>query len=267
MFSFHGVKIVNKINFFSDQIKTEFVFFFRTMSQTRKSNTGKSSSGRPIKGTQFDTDSETVVERSLQEENRDTKFLFYYSQALFSCYLNADNWPAKTTTDFKLSLKAGERTDMWHRSKPQNCIFLGKGPSKLVSEHQKQTLDRLKRGLPATHVPTQVQKSAAALPSNTADGARETATATQSSGKQKASKPCRALLFDDSPTGVSNEPEPTATQEESRAQCSEVCDNFKKFLVGHEQRMVRSRAIADVLKNNADKRRRKAVKEIEELVR
>ena len=30
--------------------------------------------------------------------------------------------------------------------------------------------------------------------------------------------------------------------------------------------MVRSRAIADVLKNNADKRRRKTVKEIEELV-
>ena len=118
------------------------------MSQTRKSKTGKSSSGRPIKGTQFETDPETVVERSLQEENRDTKFLFYYSQALFSCYLNADNWPAKTTTDFKLSLKAGQRTDMWHRSKPQNCIFLGKGPSKLVSEHQKQTLDRLKRGLP-----------------------------------------------------------------------------------------------------------------------
>ena len=266
MFGFHGVKIVNKINFFSDQIKTEFVFF-RTMSQTRKSNTGKSSSGRPIKGTQFETDPETVVERSLQEENRGTKFLFYYSQALFSCYLNADNWPAKTTTDFKLSLKAGQRTDMWHRFKPQNCIFLGRGPSKLVSEHQKQTLDRLKRGLPANHVPTQVQKSAAALPSNTADGARETAMATQSSGTQKASMPSRALLFDDSPTGVSNEPEPTATQEESRAQCSEECDNFKKFLVGHEQRMVRSRAIADVLKNNADKRRRKAVKEIEELVR
>ena len=266
MFGFHGVKIVNKINFFSDQIKTEFVIF-RTMSQTRKSNTGNLSSGRTIKGTQFETDPETVVERSLQEENRDTKFLFYYSQALFSCYLNADNWPAKTTTDFKLSLKAGERTDIWHQFKAQNRIFMGMGPSKLVSEHQRQTLDRLKRGFPATHVPTQVQMSAAALPSNTTDGASETATAPQSSGKQKASKPCRALLFDVSPTGVSNEPEPTATQEESRAQCSEVGENFKKFLVGHEQRMVRSRAIADVLKNNADKRRRKAVKEMEELVR
>ena len=153
------------------------------MSQTRKSNTRKSSSGRNIKGAQFETDPETVVERSLQEENRDPKFLFYYSQDLFSCYLNADNWPAKTTTDFKLSLKAGQRTD---RFKQQNCIFLGKGPYKLVSEHQKQTLDRPKRGLPATHVPTQVQKSAAALPSNTADGARETATATQSSGRLRS---------------------------------------------------------------------------------
>ena len=155
------------------------------MSQTRKSNTGKSSSGRTIKDTQFETVPETVAERFLQEENRDTKLLFYYSQALFSCYLNADNWPAKTTTDFKLSLKAGQRTDMWHRFKPQNSIFLGKGPSKLVSVHQKQTLDRLKRGLPATHVPTQVQKSAAALPSNTADGARETATATQCSENRR----------------------------------------------------------------------------------
>ena len=136
MFGFHGVKIVNKILFFLRSNQNGICFFFRTMSQTRKSNTGKSSSGRPIKGTQFETDPETVVERSLQEENRDTKFLFYYSQALLSCYLNADNWPAKTTTDFKLSLKAGQRTDMWHRSKPQNCIFLGKGPSKLVSEHQ-----------------------------------------------------------------------------------------------------------------------------------
>ena len=110
---FMVLKLLTKLIFFPIKLKRN-LFFFRTMSQTRKSNTGKSSSGRPIKGTQFKTDPETVVERSLQEENRDTKFLFYYSQALFSCYLNADNWPAKTTTDFKLFLKAGQRTDMWH---------------------------------------------------------------------------------------------------------------------------------------------------------
>ena len=133
------------------------------MSQTRKSNTGKSASGRTIKGTQFETGRESAVERSLQEEDRDTKFLFYFPQASFSCYLNADNWPAKTTTDFKLSLKAGKRIDMWHGFKLQNCIFLRKGPAKLVSEHQKQTLDRLKRGHPAMHVPTPVKKSAAAF--------------------------------------------------------------------------------------------------------
>ena len=112
-------------------------------------------SGRVVREPNFETDPETLVERSLQQEHRDTKFLFYQNDAFFSCYLNADNWPSHFVTDTKLALEPGKRTEMFHRDKkkPKNCIFLGRGPSKIVSEHQKATWERLKKGLPAQHVP------------------------------------------------------------------------------------------------------------------
>ena len=47
--------------------------------------------GRVVREPNFETDPETLVERSLQQEHRDIKFLFYHNDALFSCYLNADN--------------------------------------------------------------------------------------------------------------------------------------------------------------------------------
>ena len=91
-----------------------------------------SSSGCVVREPNFETDPETLVERSLQQEHRDTKFLFYHNDALFSCYLNSDNWPSHFVTDAKLALEPGKRTEMFHRDekKPKNCIFLGRGPSK-----------------------------------------------------------------------------------------------------------------------------------------
>ena len=76
-----------------------------------------SSSGRVVREPNFEADPETLVERSLQQEHRDTKFLFYHNDALFSCYLNADNGQSHFVINTKLALEPGKRTEMFHRDK------------------------------------------------------------------------------------------------------------------------------------------------------
>ena len=94
------------------------------------------SSGRVVREPGFETEPEVAVERCLQREHR------------------ANSWPINTSTDSKLSLKPGERCDMFHRDKknPKNCLFLGRGSSKSVAHHQKVTLARLKKELPLQYV-------------------------------------------------------------------------------------------------------------------
>ena len=233
-----------------------------------------SSSGRVVREPNFETDLETLVERSLQQEHRDIKSLFYHNDALFSCYLNADNWPSHFVTDTKLALEPGKRTEMFYRDKkkPKNCIFLGRGPSKNVSEHQKATWERLKKGLPAQHVPpptsweqssqkTKLPKSkpvlTASLQSIDPKGVPDCANTANK-------RPSPTLLYKDSTQAFDNQdntPVP-ALDKTSATNCSA----FKEFLKEHEKRMKRSREIASEIKKRGDKRRRKAVAEAEELV-
>ena len=231
-------------------------------------------SGCVVREPNFETDPETLVERSLQQEHRDTKFLFYHNDALFSCYLDADNWPSHFVTDTKLALEPGKRTEMFHRDKrkPKNCIFLGRGPSKIVSEHQKATWERLKKGLPAQHVspPTSWEQSSqktklhkskpvvtASLQSVDPKGGPDCANAANK-------RPSPTLLFKDSTPALDkhdNTPVP-ALDKTSATNCSA----FKEFMKEHEKRMKRSKEIASDIKRKGDKRRRKAVAEAEELV-
>ena len=233
-----------------------------------------SSSGRVVRKPNFETDPETLVERSLQQKHRYTKFLFYHNDALFSCYLNADNRPSHFVTDTKLALKPGKRTEMFHRDKkkPKNCIFLGRGPSKIVSEHQKETFERLKKGLPAQCVPppsfmeqssqkTKLPKSkpvvTASLQSVDPKGVPDCANAANN-------RPSPTLLFKDSTPAFQNQdntPVP-ALDKTSATNCSA----FKEFLKEHEKRMKRSREIASEIKRKGDEKRRKAVAEAEELI-
>ena len=233
-----------------------------------------SSSGCVVREPNFETDPETLVERSLQQEHRDTKFLFYHNDAFFSCYLNADNWPSYFVTDTKLALEPGKRTEMFHRDKkkPKNCIFLGRGPSKIVSEHQKATWERLRKGLPAQHVLPPLSWEQSSQKTNLPKS-KPVVTASLQSVYPKGvpdcantaiKRPSPTLLFKDPTPAFDNQnntPVP-ALDKTSATNCSA----FKEFLKEHEKRMKRSREIASEIKRKGDKRRRKAVVEAEELV-
>ena len=110
------------------------------MSQSRKS--GK----RAVKPKNFETDPETRVVRHIREQNRDTRWLFYYEKAVISTSLDGPIWPIGVTEDDKLSLKHGEWVSIIHRNGIRRAIYLGKGPSKQIGEHKAITANRLNRG-------------------------------------------------------------------------------------------------------------------------
>ena len=93
--------------------------------------------------------SETVEPQtdSRSENLRDTKWLFYYADALVVADLNSTVWPLSTTESYKLSLNPGDFAAIIHRNVVRNAIFLGKGPSRQIAEHRMQTLIRLSNGL------------------------------------------------------------------------------------------------------------------------
>ena len=109
----------------------------------------RSASGRLIKSREFETNPETLVERSSQQENLNTRFFFYCTHALFLCQLNR---PIGTTTDEKWPLKPGTWIDAFYQRKPTRCLYLGKGTAKVVSDHKDKTYKRLKRGIPPLHL-------------------------------------------------------------------------------------------------------------------
>ena len=232
------------------------------------------SSGRVVREPGFETEPEVAVERSLQREHRDTKFLFNYSDTLFSCSLNCDSWPINTSTDSKLSLKPGERCDMFHRDKknPKNCLFLGRGSSKSVAHHQKVTLARLKKGLPAQYVPQpsfyqQSSQISHVSNSKTVLSASSGSVAVKiSKDVSKAqSEASKTLLFQDPAVLKTSEQSITSVPPANKSSAAD-CKSFQEFMKSHEQRMKRARDIAIEVKRKGDKRRRYQLREAEEMV-
>ena len=221
---------------------------FRDMSQKPVSK--RSASGRLIKNREFEADPETLVERSSQQENLNTRFLFYCTHALFSCQLNSDNWPIGTTTDDKLSLKPGTWIDAFYQRKPTRYLYIGKGTAKVVSDHRDKTYKRLKRGLPPLHLkePEKLQTHA---PRANAEPSR--ASEYVSNVQPAVSNANRVLFPDDEP----NDPiqpgssqaviDPTTPTIASDNICGAVCEEFNKFIQEHEQRMVRAKSVGVIL--------------------
>ena len=240
---------------------------FRDMSQKPVSK--RSASGRLIKSVEFETDPETLVERSSQQENLNTRFLFYCTDALFSCQMNSDNWPIGTTTDDKLSLQPGTWIDAFFKRKPTRCLYIGKGTAKVVSDHKDETYKRLKRGLPPLYLkePKKVQTHA---PRANAEPSR--ASEYVSNVQPAVSNANRVLFPDDEP----NDPiqpgssqtviDPTTPTIASDNICGAVCEQFNKFIQEHEQRMVRAKSVGVILKQKSDKKRKRNVAELNELV-
>ena len=229
----------------------------------------RSALGRLIKSREFETDPETLVERSSQQENLNTRFLFYCTHALFSCQLNSDNWPIGTTTDEKLSLKPGFWIDAFYQRKPTRCLYLGKITAKVVSDHKDKTYKRLKRGLPPLHLkkPEKLQTHA---PRANAEPPR--ASEYVSNVQPAVSNANRVLFPDDEPNnpiqpGSSQEViDPTTPTIASDNICGAVCEEFNKFIQEHEQRMVRAKSVGVILKQKSDKKRKRNVAELNELV-
>ena len=155
--------------------------------------------------------------------------------------------------------------------KPKNCIFLGRGPSKIVSEHQKATWGRLRKGLLAQHVPplssweqsSQKTKLAKTKPVVTAFLQSVDLKGVPDCANAANKRPSPTLLFKDSTPAFDNQDNtPVPALEKTSAT---NCSAFKGFLKEHEKRMKRSREIASDIKRKGDKRRRKAVAEAEEL--
>ena len=84
---------------------------------------------------------------SRSENLRDTKWSFYYADALVVAHLNSTIWPLSTTESYKLSLNPADFAAIIHRNVVRNAIFFGKGPSRQIAEQRMQTLIRLSNGL------------------------------------------------------------------------------------------------------------------------
>ena len=228
----------------------------------------RSDSGRLIKSREFETGPETLVERSSQQENLNTRFLFYCTDALFSCQLNSDNWPIGTTTDDKLALKPRTWIDAFYKRKPTRCLYIGKGTAKCVSDHKDETYKRLKRGLPPLHIkePEKLQTHA---PRANAELSR--ASEYVPNVQPTVSNANRVLFPDDEPN-FSIQPgssqaaiAPTTPTLASDNICGAVCEEFNKFIEEHEQRMVRAMSVGVILKQKSDKKPKRNVAELNEL--
>ena len=104
-------------------------------------------SERQVKETHFETDPETAVRLKIQEQNQDKKFVFYYDKTAVIVLLNSSMWVLSTTAESKLALKPGDQMRIIHKSKDPEAIFLGRGKSKEAHNHQKESQDRLYKGL------------------------------------------------------------------------------------------------------------------------
>ena len=229
----------------------------------------RSASGRLIKSREFETDPETLVERSSQQETLNTRFLFYSTDVLFSCQMNSDNWSIGTTTDDKVSLKPDTWIDAFYKRKPTSCLYIGKGTAKVVSDHKDETYKRLKRELPPLHLkePKKLQIHA---PRANAEPSR--ASVYVSNVQPAVSNANRVLFPDDEP----NDPvqpgssqtviDPTTPTLASDNICGAVCEEFNKFLQEHEQRMVRAKSVGVISKQKSDKKGKSNVAELNELV-
>ena len=109
------------------------------MSQSRKSGE------RTVKQKSIETDREPRVVRQIREQNRDTRWLFYYEKEVISTSLDGPIWPIDVTEDDKLSLKHGEWLSIIHKNSIRRAIYLGKGPSEQIGEHKAITANRLNR--------------------------------------------------------------------------------------------------------------------------
>ena len=116
---------------------------FRTMSQVFS----RPASKRQVKETHFETDPETAVRWKIQEQHQDKKFVFYYDKTAVVVPFNSSMWVLGTTADSKLALKPGDQMRIIHKSKDPEAMFLGSGKSKDAHNHQKETQDRLYKGL------------------------------------------------------------------------------------------------------------------------
>ena len=208
----------------------------------------RSASGRLIKSREIEIDPETLVERSSKQENLNTRFLFYCADALFSCPINSDNWPIGTTTDDKLALKPGAWIDVFHKD---------------------ETYKRLKRGLPPLHLkePGRLQTNAPRENDEPSRASEYVPNVQPAVGKAN-----RVLFRNDEPT-VSIKPvssktavAPTTPTLAGDNICGAVCEEFNQFIKEHAQRMVRAKSVGVILKQKADKKRKRNVAELNELV-
>ena len=121
------------------------IFFtgFRTMSQVFS----RLASKRQVKKTHFEIDRERAVRLKVQEHNQDKRFLFYYDKTAVIVPINSSIWVLGTTGGSKLTLKPGDQMSVIHKSKDPEEIFLGSGKSKEAHNNQKETQDRLYKGL------------------------------------------------------------------------------------------------------------------------
>ena len=90
---------------------------------------------------------ETAVRLKNQELNQDKKFVFYYDKTAVVFPSNSSMWVLGTTAESKLALKPGDQMRIIYKSKDPEAIFLGRRKSKEAHNHQKETQDRLYKGL------------------------------------------------------------------------------------------------------------------------